>query len=53
MLMHIQFMNRKVHFKEKGMDKLLIIAGPCVIESEENAMLIAEKMKQIVARLGV
>ncbi len=46
-------MNRKVHFKEKGMDKLLIIAGPCVIESEENAMLIAEKMKQIVARLGV
>ena len=28
------------------MDKILVIAGPCVIESEENAMYIAEKMKK-------
>lgn len=35
------------------MDKLLLIAGPCVIESEENVMLIAERMKGIAARLGV
>ena len=27
--------------------KMILIAGPCVIESEENVMLIAEKMKQI------
>lgn len=26
---------------------MILIAGPCVIESEENVMLIAEKMKQI------
>lgn len=30
--------------------KILLIAGPCVIESEENVMLIAEKMKQIADR---
>ncbi len=35
------------------MEKLLVIAGPCVIESEENVMLIAEKMKEIAERLGV
>lgn len=29
------------------MKKMLLIAGPCVIESEENVMLIAKKMKQI------
>lgn len=35
------------------MDKLMLIAGPCVIESEENVMLIAGKIKQIAERLGV
>jgi 2-dehydro-3-deoxyphosphooctonate aldolase (KDO 8-P synthase) len=35
------------------MDKLLVIAGPCVIESEENVMLIAEKMKTISERLDI
>lgn len=35
------------------MDKLLVIAGPCVIESEENVMLIAEKMKTISERLNI
>lgn len=29
---------------------MIVIAGPCVIESEENVMLIAEKMKQIADR---
>ena len=33
------------------MSELILIAGPCVIESEENAMLIAEKMKAIAGRL--
>lgn len=33
------------------MNKLLVIAGPCVIESEENVMLIAKKMKGIAKRL--
>ena len=35
------------------MDKLLVIAGPCVIESEENVMLIAEKMKTISERFNI
>lgn len=35
------------------MEKLLVIAGPCVIESEENVMLIAEKMKTISERLDI
>ena len=35
------------------MSKLLLIAGPCVIESEENVMLIAEKMKGIAERLDL
>lgn len=30
-----------------------LIAGPCVIESEENVMLIARKMKEITDRLGI
>ncbi len=35
------------------MDKLLLIAGPCVIESEENVMLIAEKIKGIADKLDL
>lgn len=31
---------------------LLVIAGPCVIESEENVMLIAETIKAIAGRLN-
>jgi len=30
-----------------------LIAGPCVIESENNAVLIAEKMKSITDNLGI
>ena len=33
------------------MSKLMIIAGPCVIESEENAMIIAKGIKEICQRL--
>ncbi len=35
------------------MSKFLLIAGPCVIESEENVMLIAEKVKGIAGRLNL
>ena len=35
------------------MSKFMLIAGPCVIESEENAMLIAEKVKEITERLDL
>ena len=35
------------------MNKLLLIAGPCVIESEENVMLIAQKMKEITDKWNV
>ncbi len=35
------------------MSKFILIAGPCVIESEENVMEIAEKMKAISERCGL
>lgn len=35
------------------MSKFKLIAGPCVIESEENVMLIAEKVKGIAERLDL
>lgn len=35
------------------MNKLILIAGPCVIESEENVITIAEKMKDIATKLDV
>lgn len=35
------------------MSKFTLIAGPCVIESEENVMLIAKKIKEIAKRLDL
>lgn len=35
------------------MSKFLLIAGPCVIESEENAMLIARELKKIAEHLDL
>lgn len=35
------------------MSKFTLIAGPCVIESEENVMLIAEQVKKITERLDL
>ncbi len=35
------------------MSKFKLIAGPCVIESEENVMLISEKIKGIAERLDL
>lgn len=35
------------------MSKFKLIAGPCVIESEENVMMIAEKVKEIVEKLDL
>ena len=35
------------------MSKLILIAGPCVIESEENVMKIAETVKGIAERLNL
>lgn len=35
------------------MDEFFLIAGPCVIESEENVMQIAQKMKEITERLNI
>ena len=32
---------------------LVVIAGPCVIESEAHAMMLAERLKQIAAEAGV
>jgi len=35
------------------MSKFILIAGPCVIESEENVMLIAKAVKDIADRLDL
>lgn len=35
------------------MSRFILIAGPCVIESEENVMLIAEKIKNIAEKLDL
>lgn len=35
------------------MKKLMLIAGPCVIETEENAMYIAKEVKEIAEKLGL
>ena len=35
------------------MKKIMLIAGPCVIESEENVMLIAKTMKESAERLNL
>lgn len=35
------------------MSKFILIAGPCVIESEENAKLIAKRIKDIAGRLDL
>ena len=35
------------------MDRFILIAGPCVIESEENVMHIAETVKEIAERLNL
>lgn len=35
------------------MSKFVLIAGPCVIESEENVMLIAKTVKEIAERLDL
>ena len=35
------------------MSKFVLIAGPCVIESEENAMYIAESIKGIAERMDL
>ena len=34
------------------MNKLTLIAGPCVIESEDNVMIIAKTVKEIAERLN-
>lgn len=35
------------------MKKLILIAGPCVIESEENIMMVAQRVKEISERLNL
>ena len=35
------------------MNRFTLIAGPCVIESEENALYIAKKVKNIAEKLGL
>ena len=47
---------KKVKITDKitvGNDKMFLIAGPCVIESEDLVMEVAEKMKEITDKLGI
>jgi 2-dehydro-3-deoxyphosphooctonate aldolase (KDO 8-P synthase) len=39
--------------QEVGTGKLLVIAGPCVIESEALVMAVAERLRAIADRLGI
>ncbi|MCW3788009.1 3-deoxy-8-phosphooctulonate synthase [Plebeiibacterium sediminum] len=45
--------NIKVGQQEFGKDKLFLIAGPCVVESESIMMKTAEKLKQIAENLNL
>ncbi|MCM1237262.1 MAG: 3-deoxy-8-phosphooctulonate synthase, partial [Ruminococcus flavefaciens] len=36
-----------------SLEKFTLIAGPCVIESEENPMWVAREMKEIAERLDI
>ncbi|MGL5573056.1 MAG: 3-deoxy-8-phosphooctulonate synthase, partial [Cetobacterium sp.] len=40
-------------FEIGGDNRFTLIAGPCVIESEELVMEVAEKVKDICDRLGI
>lgn len=44
-----------MEYNMKGLfgEKLLLIAGPCVIESEEHVMMMAGELKDISGRVGV
>lgn len=46
--MDLRYIKKKGHF---DMNRLMLIAGPCVIESEENVMYIAKTIKEIADRL--
>jgi 2-dehydro-3-deoxyphosphooctonate aldolase (KDO 8-P synthase) len=41
------------HVRVGGGGPLFLIAGPCVIESEEHAIALARRVKEICARLGI
>lgn len=41
------------NMKELFGEKFLLIAGPCVIESEEHVMMMAGELKEIAGRAGV
>ncbi len=43
----------KVHDITIGDGNLVLIAGPCVIESEEHAMFMARSIRDITARTGI
>ena len=45
-------MGEKVE-KIKNGQNFTLIAGPCVIESEENVMTVAKKMKEITDKLNI
>lgn len=48
--MDLRYIKKKGHF---DMNRIKLIAGPCVIETEENVMYIAKTIKEIADRLDL
>lgn len=48
-----KFAEELFHQQSYDRDAFFLIAGPCVVESEEIVMEIAEKVKNITAKLGI
>lgn len=48
--MDLRYIKKKGHF---DMNRIKLIAGPCVIEAEENVMYIAKTIKEIADRLDL
>lgn len=46
-------MGTKIIEEIKNQKNFTLIAGPCVIENEENVMLVAKRMKEITTKLGI
>ncbi len=50
MLKHLSHID---HIRHTETDHFFLIAGPCVVENEKNAMYIAEKVKNICEKLSI
>jgi len=49
----MDFLSEIPHLQHTGTGSFFLIAGPCVVESEENLFQVAEVVKGITSRLGI